>query len=228
VNVSHTSQARGAPLSFVVYVLFPKPTNRTTHDQEKMKISSTAFQFFLYSALGAVTPTFGSLLRLDKGRMIAPSSECCCSTNLKDCDQTGWCGETQSRCEGSCNSFWIETNPSCEIALYQECTQMESECCSPATCQGNQYYKQCKLEMPLAMPSLAPSEMAASAPSKRTCNDPWTQLGGDIDRAREAEFGTSVSMSDRRTRRRFGRYLCRLCSGFQVRLASQRLDSAND
>jgi len=68
----------------------------------------------------------------------------CCSNNFKDCNVSGWCGESQSHCETQCGAFWIEANSCNGIAQWGECTKNTNACCGPATCQGNEWYKQCK------------------------------------------------------------------------------------
>jgi len=67
----------------------------------------------------------------------------CCSNNFKDCNVSGWCGESQSHCEDACGASWIQAGSCPGIALWGECTNDPSGCCEPATCQGNQWYKQC-------------------------------------------------------------------------------------
>ncbi|CAJ1966736.1 unnamed protein product [Cylindrotheca closterium] len=70
----------------------------------------------------------------------------CCSSNYKDCNVGGWCGENQSRCEGSCKDMWILQQGHCSsdgIAKYGECTTNVNGCCAPGICKGNQYYRQC-------------------------------------------------------------------------------------
>jgi len=67
----------------------------------------------------------------------------CCSQSFKDCDVTGWCSKKKSRCEGNCGFEWIPENRNCDLPLYAECTQNDTGCCSPATCQGGVGYKQC-------------------------------------------------------------------------------------
>lgn len=73
-----------------------------------------------------------------------PSGSFCCSNNYKDCDVTGWCAQSQSRCEGSCGASWIEVGSCTGIPLWGDCTNDTNGCCAPATCQGDQWYKQCK------------------------------------------------------------------------------------
>merc|ERR1711935_898230 len=76
---------------------------------------------------------------------ISSSGSYCCSNNYMDCNVHGWCGANQSRCEETCSAKWIETG-SCSggIPRWGECTNNESGCCAPSTCQGGQYYKQCE------------------------------------------------------------------------------------
>lgn len=76
-----------------------------------------------------------------------PTSESafCCSNNFKDCNVSGWCGESKERCNGcNSNNLWMEQG-SCSygIAKWMECTNNVNGCCAPATCQGNQWYRHC-------------------------------------------------------------------------------------
>lgn len=73
----------------------------------------------------------------------AEPDDFCCSRNYKDCNVGGWCGATKKRCK-QCGAKWIVVG-SCStgVAKYQECTNDENACCSPGSCVGNDYYKQC-------------------------------------------------------------------------------------
>ena len=67
----------------------------------------------------------------------------CCSNNYKDCNVGGWCGSERNRCEGSCGALWMEEGSCSGLPKYAECTNNINACCAPATCQGDQYYRQC-------------------------------------------------------------------------------------
>jgi len=72
----------------------------------------------------------------------------CCSDNLIACKQNdNYCNASKGNCEGNCASFWV-ADPgisTCRIARYDDCTKDVTGCCPPATCQGNQYYRQCNV-----------------------------------------------------------------------------------
>jgi len=72
-----------------------------------------------------------------------PPGNFCCSNNYKDCNVSGWCAESKIRCEGSCGASWIEQGKCSGIPLWGDCTNDVDNCCAPATCQGNEWYKQC-------------------------------------------------------------------------------------
>jgi hypothetical protein len=68
----------------------------------------------------------------------------CCSNDYKECNVSGWCSTSKERCETSCRNIWIEVG-SCSTGLpkWSECTHNVDGCCAPATCQGNEWYRQC-------------------------------------------------------------------------------------
>jgi hypothetical protein len=39
--------------------------------------------------------------------------------------------------------LWIEEGSCSGLPKYSQCTNNINGCCAPATCQGNQWYKQC-------------------------------------------------------------------------------------
>lgn len=74
------------------------------------------------------------------------NGEGCCSQNYKDCDAT-WCGDSETQCL-SCGSAgdktWLPNGPVTEcIARWGTCTTAVDDCCAPAVCVGNEYYRQC-------------------------------------------------------------------------------------
>lgn len=68
----------------------------------------------------------------------------CCSQDFKTCSDSlpGWCDESENNCQ-QCGGIIITDAPRQCIAKWGECTWWVKGCCSPATCQGNQYYRQC-------------------------------------------------------------------------------------
>jgi len=79
--------------------------------------------------------------------MPVSSGNFCCSQNIKDC--ITWCGTTEDECI-NCGQdvFWIEEPQfSCE-ARWEACTNNFDGCCPGLTCDGDEYYAQCKYEPP--------------------------------------------------------------------------------
>merc|ERR1711935_318268 len=70
--------------------------------------------------------------------------EPCCSQNFKTC--AGWGGDSQSSCESMGSMKWLECGPIDSECLGKDasCTNNVDSCCSSLTCDGNEWYKQCK------------------------------------------------------------------------------------
>ncbi len=67
----------------------------------------------------------------------------CCSQDFRTCaDLPEWCYESEGNCQ-SCQGIIIHDAPRQCKARYATCTWSVNSCCAPATCQGNEQYKQC-------------------------------------------------------------------------------------
>jgi hypothetical protein len=74
------------------------------------------------------------------------ASSGCCSSNGKDCNNPGWCSQSSSNCQGSCNGIWLANGAlsNC-LAEWQGCGWDQGGCCGAMTCQGsNKPNMQCK------------------------------------------------------------------------------------
>jgi len=70
----------------------------------------------------------------------------CCTYDYKTCsttDPNNYCNSSQANCENGCSGTYMYDLPRTCIALWGECTNNVGGCCSPSTCQGDQWYKQC-------------------------------------------------------------------------------------
>ncbi|KAG7339592.1 PT repeat-containing protein [Nitzschia inconspicua] len=63
----------------------------------------------------------------------------CCSSNVKDCDQPGWCSESQLNCQGNCNGTWLPNGAltNC-LAKWTACSNSKGStvCCGGLSCRS--------------------------------------------------------------------------------------------
>lgn len=74
----------------------------------------------------------------------ASPSEACCSNNHKDCNMDEWCNENETQCGQCGDAMWLSGGAldGC-IARWGACLGNEDGCCGPASCMGDEWYKQC-------------------------------------------------------------------------------------
>lgn len=111
---------------------------------------STTTQYGMYETLlGYKYPNSNNNERVCKQAyeelMGEPYPRWCCTHDYKTCHTQSFCNRDQSACRRECKGEWIRDDwcPADGIPKYGECTNNVDGCCSPATCQGDAYYKQC-------------------------------------------------------------------------------------
>ena len=73
-----------------------------------------------------------------------PIGSGCCSRNFRTCDSDG--GDSKESCELLGSRIWLENGDLPQQCLEQDsaCTDDIDACCPGLTCDGDQWYKQCK------------------------------------------------------------------------------------
>ena len=73
-----------------------------------------------------------------------PIGSGCCSRNFRTCDSDG--GDSKELCELLGSTIWLENGDLPQQCLEQDstCTDDIDACCPGLTCDGDQWYKQCK------------------------------------------------------------------------------------
>jgi len=76
-----------------------------------------------------------------------PTGDCgtpCCSQNFKTC--AGWGGDSKASCESMGSMKWLECGPIDSECLAKDasCTNNVDSCCPDLSCDGNEWYRQCK------------------------------------------------------------------------------------